>query len=110
MYYKDQDALIAFLLSDQGRPILREAAAKSGWLVEEILDAHKTTPVIVKVYRDGLTQVYGPHRVRARIFHLGRSVTFPEHEIAVERVIDECLPQPFLRYHFARYKRAEALR
>lgn len=105
--------LLAFLTGHRyGRMILREAVfgGESEWLVNELLDQNRASYVLVKAYRDGLVEVYGERDVYAEIKLLGRSVTFPEHEIAQEKSVDRTLSPGHKSVHFPGMKRASALR
>lgn len=109
--FNSEEALLAYLLtSSEGRGLLREAAYAQDWLIKELLERHKATYVLVKVYRDGLVEVYGPNHIRAKIALLGRSETFPEYEIEREREMDDQLPERYQCYNFPKYRRAAALR
>lgn len=111
LHFNDEDALLAFLISSpEGHCLLREAAYAQPWLVQEMLERHKVSHVLVKAYRDGLVEVYGPRHVRAKIVLLGRSVTFPGHEMEREQEVDETVGENYRRYNWPKYKRAAALR
>ena len=66
--------------------------------------------VLIKVYRDGLVEVYGSEGVDAKVVFLGRSITYPDHEIAVEEQLDKSLPPAYKAIHFPQNEIATALR
>ncbi len=101
--FLDRDAMIAFLGSKYGLGILREAADA---FYQPYLPRQK---VLVKAYRDGLIEVYGSEHVDAQIVLLGRSVTFPGHEIWQDQLVDAALGPAYAEYHCANGKIASAL-
>lgn len=106
----DQDLLDYLVGNAQGRCILREAVSCSRQIIDEVLEYNRTTYVLVKCYRDGLVEVYGPKSCRARIVFLGRSVTFPEMEMAVEAEVSSKLASPYQEINYPGNKRAIGLR
>ena len=93
-----------------GKGLLREALVGSPEIIQEVLEYNRTTYVLVKVWRDGLVEVMAPRHARAKIVFLGRSVTAPEHELALERHLDSLLPHPYQEVHYPSNKRAIGLR
>lgn len=106
----DQDLLDYLVGNAHGRCVLREAVSCSRQIIDEVLEYNRTTYVLVKCYRDGLVEVYGPRSCRAKVVFLGRSVTFPDMEIAVEREVHESLAAPYKEIDYPSNKRAIALR
>lgn len=102
----EQDLLHYLTSTPRGRGVLREAVVGTPEIIQEVLEYNKTTYVLVKAYRDGLVEVYGPRHCRAKIAFLGRSITFPGHELAVERQLDGRLPAPYREVHYPSNKRA----
>jgi hypothetical protein len=90
MTFRSDSDLIHFLATTtHGENVLGAVAALGRRLHLE------STYILVKAYSDGLVEVYGPEWVRARVVLLGRSVTYPEHEIALEKAVEATLPQPY---------------
>lgn len=65
--------------------------------------------VLVKAYRDGLIEVYGPKNVDAKIVLLGRSITYPGCEIMQEELVDYQLSQLYRLINYPGYCIASAL-
>jgi hypothetical protein len=103
--FKDRQELISYLTSDpKGRSVLWEC-------LDYGFPPHiPRQKVLVKAYRDGLVEAYGSEVVDVKIVLLGRSTTFPEHEIEQDRILDESLPEVYREIHFPGYEKDSALR
>lgn len=109
--FTTEEHLVQYLTKHpQGRSLVRETVLLEDWAIQDVLDSHKASYVLVKAFRDGLVEVYCKRHVRPRIAFLGRSVTFPEHELLAERELDRSLPEPYRLIHLPGYMRAAALR
>jgi len=104
-FRSESDLLHYLTTSPRGKGILREACTEK-WITDEILEYNRTTHILVKAYRDGWIEVYGPKTTRARIVFLGRTTTFPEYEVTLERHLDSLLPTPYREVHYPGNRRA----
>ena len=108
----NQSCAVKWLLeTERGRCALREALC---WLPddleEEFLQRWRPAYVLVKLYRDGEVEVFGPPCVCPKVIRPGRLVTFSEHEIAREKAIDQSLPEPYRAVNFPSNKRLTSLK
>ena len=109
--FHNAENLLSFLTTSRyGKMLLREAVfgGQAEWLVNELLDQNRASYVLVKAYHDGYVEVYGEKDVYAKIVLLGRSVTFPEHEVLLEKAVDGTLSPGHRSVHFPGMKRASA--
>jgi hypothetical protein len=110
MFRGENDLLNYLVNTKHGKGVMREAISISQEITEWTLAVNKTTYTLVKAYRDGLVEVYGPKHSRAKIAFLGRSSTFPEHEVQLEQHLDSILPQPYREIHYPNNLRASGMR
>mgnify|MGYP003394099831 CR=1 FL=1 len=101
--FHNAENLLSFLTTSRyGKTPLREAlfGEQADRVVNERPDQHRAS--------NGYVEVYGEKDVYAKIVLLGRSVTFPEHEVLLEKAVDGTLSPGHRSVHFPGMKRASA--
>lgn len=84
------------LTTPRGRSCLREALCYlPNDLEAEFLERWRPVHVLVKCYRGGEIEVFGPRCVQVKVLRLGRFHTFPEHEIQRDAEVDALLEEPY---------------